>query len=63
MLTLASYYDEQDRHALAALSLPLPYILEEIEAQLAAQLEQAEPSGQITFASWASCVRCRINWW
>ncbi|WP_104498482.1 exodeoxyribonuclease V subunit gamma [Acinetobacter indicus] len=49
MLTLASYYDEQDRHALAALSLPLPYILEEIEAQLAAQLEQAEPSGQITF--------------
>lgn len=50
MLTLASYYDEHDHHALRSLSLPLPYVLEEIQKTLEAQLDYAEPTGQITFS-------------
>ena len=43
MLTLASFYDEHDHHALRSLSLPLPYVLEEIQKTLEAQLDYAEP--------------------
>ncbi|HJF27682.1 MAG TPA: exodeoxyribonuclease V subunit gamma [Acinetobacter lwoffii] len=53
MLTLADYHDQDDLYAsqeLVALSLPLPYVLEEIQNTLDMQLEQAEPSGQITFS-------------
>ncbi len=50
MLTLASFYDEHDHHALRSLSLPLPYVLEEIQKTLEAQLDYAEPTGQITFS-------------
>src|SRR5699024_5138540 len=50
MLTLASFYDEHDHHALRSLSLPLPYLLAEINNTLESQLEQAEPTGQITFS-------------
>lgn len=50
MLTLASFYDEHDHHALRALSLPLPYLLAEINNTLETQLEHAEPTGQITFS-------------
>ncbi|ANF80899.1 exonuclease V subunit gamma [Acinetobacter sp. NCu2D-2] len=53
MLTLADYHDQDDPYAnqeLVALSLPLPYILEELQNSLDAQLDQAEPTGQITFS-------------
>lgn len=50
MLTLASFYDEHDHHALRSLSLPLPYLLAEINNTLEMQLEHAEPTGQITFS-------------
>lgn len=50
MLTLANFYDEQDQHALQGLSLPLPYVLAEIQTILETQLEHAEPTGQITFS-------------
>ena len=50
MLTLASFYDEENHHALNALSLPLGYILEEINVLLDSQVEQAEPTGQVTFS-------------
>lgn len=50
MLTLASFYDEHDHHALRSLSLPLPYLLAEINNTLEMQLDHAEPTGQITFS-------------
>ena len=50
MLTLASYFDAQPGQDLRHLSLPLDYILQEISAQLETQLEQASPSGAITFS-------------
>ncbi|WKT73036.1 exodeoxyribonuclease V subunit gamma [Acinetobacter variabilis] len=53
MLTLADYHDQDDPQAsqeLVALSLPLPYVLEEIQNTLEMQLDQAEPTGQITFS-------------
>ena len=50
MLTLANFYDEDNHHALGELSLPLPYLIEEINHLIDAQLEQAEPTGQITFS-------------
>ncbi len=50
MLTLASFYDEENHNALNALSLPLGYILEEINVLLDSQVEQAEPTGQVTFS-------------
>ncbi|MEJ2899917.1 exodeoxyribonuclease V subunit gamma [Acinetobacter sp. NS-4] len=53
MLTLADYHDQDDPHAsqeLVALSLPLSYVLEEIQNTLEMQLDQAEPTGQITFS-------------
>ena len=50
MLTLANFYDEENHHALNGLSLPLGYVLEEINNQIDSQLEQAEPTGQVTFS-------------
>ncbi|WP_122898870.1 exodeoxyribonuclease V subunit gamma [Acinetobacter sp. B51(2017)] len=50
MLTLTSFYDDDEQDALRSLTLPLPYILAEIEKTLTTQLEQAEPTGQITFS-------------
>lgn len=50
MLTLTSFYDDDEQDALRSLTLPLPYILAEIEKSLGSQLEQAEPTGQITFS-------------
>ena len=44
MLTLADYHDQDDPQAsqeLVALSLPLPYVLEEIQNTLEMQLDQA----------------------
>lgn len=50
MLTLASYYAETETGALRKITLPLPYILDEIQRTLENQTAQAEPTGQITFA-------------
>ncbi len=50
MLTLTSFYDDDEQDALRSLTLPLPYILAEVEKSLTTQLEQAEPTGQITFS-------------
>ncbi|OTG84908.1 exodeoxyribonuclease V subunit gamma [Acinetobacter sp. ANC 4648] len=50
MLTLASFYDEQDASILRNINLPLPYLLNEIQNTLESQLDQAVPTGQITFS-------------
>ncbi|PIL88699.1 exonuclease V subunit gamma, partial [Acinetobacter baumannii] len=50
MLTLASYYAETETGTLRKITLPLPYILDEIQRTLENQTAQAEPTGQITFA-------------
>ncbi|MBE2171144.1 exodeoxyribonuclease V subunit gamma [Acinetobacter oleivorans] len=50
MLTLASYYAETETGTLRKITLPLPYIIEEIQRTLESQSTQAEPTGQITFA-------------
>ena len=55
MLTL-SYYQEEDANAaehsdvLKDMQLPLPYVLQEIQSTLDSQMDQAVPSGQITFS-------------
>jgi len=49
MLTLASYYDDAENQ-LRQISLPLPYIIEEIQRSLESQSAQVEPTGQITFS-------------
>lgn len=49
MLTLASYYDDAETQ-LRQISLPLPYLLEEIQRTLESQSAQVEPTGQITFS-------------
>ena len=49
MLTLASYYEDQAQ-GLRQISLPLPYLLEEIQRSLESQSAQVEPTGQITFS-------------
>jgi exodeoxyribonuclease V gamma subunit len=49
MLTLASYYDDAENQ-LRQISLPLPYIIEEIQRSLESQSAQVEPTGQITLA-------------
>ncbi|MDR7016718.1 exodeoxyribonuclease V subunit gamma [Acinetobacter sp. 3657] len=49
MLTLASYYDDAETQ-LRQISLPLPYIIEEIQRTLESQSAQVEPTGQITFS-------------
>ncbi len=49
MLTLASYYEEMESQ-LRQISLPLPYIIEEIQRTLESQSAQVEPTGQITFS-------------
>ncbi|MEB3753529.1 exodeoxyribonuclease V subunit gamma [Acinetobacter sp. MD2(2019)] len=53
MLTLSVFTQKQQQREevhLAALSLPLTYLLQEIQQQLENNLDQAEPSGQITFS-------------
>ena len=49
MLTLASFYEDAETH-LDRISLPLPYIIEEIQRNLENQSAQVEPTGQITFS-------------
>ena len=49
MLTLASYYEDAETE-LRQISLPLPYIIEEIQRTLESQSAQVEPTGQITFS-------------
>ena len=49
MLTLASYYDDAEMQ-LRQITLPLPYIIEEIQRTLESQSAQVEPTGQITFS-------------
>lgn len=50
MLTLASFYDEQENPILKNIHLPLPYLLTEIQNILEGQIDQALPTGQITFS-------------
>lgn len=50
MLTLSNFYEGQDQYGLDQLTLPLTYVLDEIQTTLDAQLDQAEPTGQITFS-------------
>lgn len=50
MLTLASHFEEDGSQDLRQLCLPLPYLIQEISSQLETQLEQATPSGAITFS-------------
>ncbi|RZG49098.1 exodeoxyribonuclease V subunit gamma [Acinetobacter wuhouensis] len=62
MLTLASYYDERienltgasahvkEQSVLKNIYLPLPYLLNEINNLLDGQIDQALPTGQITFS-------------
>lgn len=44
MLTLASYYAETETGTLRKITLPLPYIIEEIQRTLESQSAQAEPT-------------------
>lgn len=48
--TLASFYDEQENPILKNIHLPLPYLLTEIQNILEGQIDQALPTGQITFS-------------
>lgn len=50
MLTLASFYDEQEQSILQEINLPLTYLLNEIQNLLEGQIDQALPTGQITFS-------------
>ncbi|TCM70930.1 DNA helicase/exodeoxyribonuclease V gamma subunit [Acinetobacter calcoaceticus] len=62
MLTLASFYDQEQgqgqgqvqqqesRNILTKIHLPLPYLLTEIQNTLDSQIDQALPTGQITFS-------------
>lgn len=50
MLTLASFYDEHAQPILKNIYLPLPYLLNEIQNLLEGQIDQALPTGQITFS-------------
>lgn len=51
MLTLSGFYaaDEQEQGKLKDFELPLPYILDEIQSTLDMQIDQAQPTGQVTF--------------
>lgn len=49
MLSLSSYYGGQDQATLQRFELPLQYILDEIQSTLDMQIDQAEPTGQVTF--------------
>lgn len=49
MLTLSSFYAEQDQNELHGFQLPLSYILDEIQSTLDMQIDQAVPTGQVTF--------------
>jgi exodeoxyribonuclease V gamma subunit len=50
MLTLASFYDEHEHAILKDIDLPLAYLLNEIQNLLEGQIDQALPTGQITFS-------------
>ena len=54
MLTLSYNYDiskdRSEQHVLYDIQLPLAYVLQEIQNTLESQLEQALPTGQITFS-------------
>lgn len=56
MLTLSYNYENTkdkgiaSQHELYDIQLPLPYLLQEIQSSLDSQLEQALPTGQITFS-------------
>ena len=55
MLTLSYNYEMKEKgnatqHELYDIQLPLPYLLQEIQSSLESQLEQALPTGQITFS-------------
>lgn len=52
MLTLSYNYDKDnpEQSELYNIQLPLPYILEEIQSTLDSQLDQAVPTGMITFS-------------
>ncbi|WP_445114769.1 exodeoxyribonuclease V subunit gamma [Acinetobacter sp. WZC-1] len=50
MLTLASFYDEQQHAAFENIMLPLPYLLQEIQHALDSQMDQVLPTGQISFS-------------
>lgn len=54
MLTLSIYHDQHNPQdatvPLDALTLPLAYIVSEIQQGIDTQLENAEPSGQVTFS-------------
>ncbi len=49
MLTLASFYAGQEQSKLYQFQLPLPYLLDEIQSALDMQVDQAVPTGQVTF--------------
>ena len=49
MLTLASFYDDAS-NPLRKITLPLPYLIEEIQRSLESQSAQVEPTGQISFS-------------
>ncbi|MDQ8935279.1 exodeoxyribonuclease V subunit gamma [Acinetobacter rudis] len=49
MLTLASFYAGQEQSKLYQFQLPLPYLLDEIQSTLDMQVDQAVPTGQVTF--------------
>lgn len=50
MLTLARFYEHDQAHVFSSMSLALPYVLAEIESNLSSQIDQALPTGQITFS-------------
>lgn len=50
MLTLASFYDQDQSWILRKMNLPLHYLLNEIEQALESQMDQAQPTGHITFS-------------
>lgn len=50
MLTLASFYDQDQSWILRKINLPLHYLLNEIEQALDSQMDQAQPTGYITFS-------------
>lgn len=50
MLTLSYNYENQGQGDLKYIHLPLPYLLQEIQNTLDSQIEQAIPTGQITFS-------------
>ncbi len=50
MLTLSYNYEAKGQSELKSIHLPLSYLLQEIQATLESQVDQALPTGQITFS-------------